>query len=116
MRHYFINVLNVTQVSDVLDYETGEPFTPEKWEGWIRVYHSDARATSIRGAEVERRVEQIAQVVAQIPDWILAEIKESEEHEFEEGEMVALMTPDAQDEEGDRVVYARWRDDPRVGT
>ena len=40
VRHYFVNFLNVTQISDVLDYETNAPYTTDRWREWITTtYH-----------------------------------------------------------------------------
>ena len=30
VRHYFVNVLNVTQISDIIDYDTDRPFTAQR--------------------------------------------------------------------------------------
>ena len=54
------------------------------------------------------KVEQIEDVVSQIPQWVIDEITTPENVTIAEGDMVALMRPDAQDEDDeDKVVYAQ---------
>ena len=115
VRHYFVNVLNVVQISDVLDYETSEPFTEERWEEWILTLHREKRATNLGPREVEEKVRQIVEVVDQIPGWVIEEITEDGGTEFKDGEMVALLEPDAQEEEAEEL-YARMVEDEDIGT
>ena len=115
VRHYFVNVLSVTQISDIVDYETDQPFDDTRWAEWIQTYHRDSALANLRPGEVDIRVQQIRAVVDQVPRWIIDKIAEGEE-EAEEGELVALMTPDAQDEGGDVVEYATLEEDEDVGT
>ena len=53
VRHYFVNVLNVTQISDIIDYDTDRPFTAQRWREWIGTYHRDARAENITDEELD---------------------------------------------------------------
>ena len=106
VRHYFVNVLNVTQISDIIDYDTDRPFTAQRWREWIGTYHRDARAENITEEELDEKVIQIIDVVNQVPDDIIREITEPQNVTVSPKEMMALMLPDAQDEEGE-VIYAR---------
>ena len=57
---------------------------------------------------MDKKVEQIEDVVSQIPQWVIDEITTPENVTIAEGDMVALMRPDAQDEDDeDKVVYAQ---------
>ena len=101
-----MNVLNVTQISDIIDYDTDRPFTTQRWREWIGTYHRDARAENITDEELDKKVIQITDVVNQVPDEIIKEITEPQNVTVGHEEMMALMLPDAQDEDGE-VIYAR---------
>ena len=117
VRHYFVNTLSVTQISDIIDYETDQPFDDARWAEWIRTYHRDSARANLDQGEVDLRVRQIRAVVDQVPGWIVRRMSEGDEDEPpQEGELVALMTPDAQDEGDDHVEYATIEEDEAVGT
>ena len=76
VRWYFVNIINITQLSDIIDYETGEPFTPERWGLWFIQYQRDHAGTTPSRKEISDRLTQIQDIINQIPPWILAELKE----------------------------------------
>jgi hypothetical protein len=106
VRWYFVNILNVTQISDLFDYETNAPFDDDKWEAWIVRYHRDHKGTTPRRREIDERLAQIADVAAQVPGWVVSRVGRQLSHEPALGEVVALIRRDAQDEAGDVVEYA----------
>ena len=59
IRRYMVNVLDVTQVSDIMDYATKRPFTAENWWPWIQRYHLDHLGEVPLDSVVAKRVEQI---------------------------------------------------------
>ena len=101
-----MNILNVTQISDIIDYDTDRPFTAQRWREWIGTYHRGARAENITEEELDEKVNQIIEVVNQVPDEIIKEITEPQNVMVSAEEMMAFMHPDAQDEDGE-VIYAR---------
>ena len=58
-----MNVLNVTQISDILDYDTDRPFTAQRWREWIGTHHRDACAENITEEELDEKVTHIIEVV-----------------------------------------------------
>ena len=117
VRHYFVNTLSVTQISDIIDYETDRPFDDARWAEWIRTCHRDSAQENLHPDDVDLRVEQIRAVVDQVPGWIVDRMADGDEEEPPvEGELIALMSPDAQDEGGDHVEYATMEEDEDVGT
>ena len=63
VRWYFVNILDVIKISDVIDSATSEPFTAERWAMWIRRYHLDHLETAPTEREVDARVSQIMSIV-----------------------------------------------------
>ena len=106
VRWYFVNVMNITQISDLFDYETNAPFDDAKWETWIVRYHRDHRGTTPRRKEIDERLAQIADISSQVPGWIIGRVGRPIPCEPKLGSVVALIRNDAQDEDGDVVEYA----------
>ena len=108
-----VNVLDVTQISDVIDAQTRRPFTADKWAQWVWQYHQDHLGTTPSEDEVQSRVEQMMAVVEQIPEHILEDMSETTQHTPRNGELVGLIREDAQDTmEG--VTYAIYEKDKEL--
>ena len=115
VRHYFVNVLDLTQISDIVDYESGEPFDDEQMAVWVRRLHMDVVKKVPKDKEVDQRVLEIRGVIDQIPGEVLQELRRVRPFVVEEGTMLALIRPDGQDEDSG-VIYARVRESEEVGT
>ena len=109
VRWYMVNVLDVTQVSDIMDYETKLPFTAEKWWSWIRRYHLDHLGEVPPDNLVAKRVAQMMEVAAQVPEYVIEDMEDTADHRPEDGELVGLIRRDGQDTMED-VVYAKYEE------
>ena len=109
VRWYMVNVLDVTQVSNIMDYATKRPFTAEKWWPWIRRYHLDHLGEVPPDSLVAKRVDQMMEVAAQVPEYVIEDMEDTADHQPEDGELVGLIWRDGQDTMED-VVYAKYEE------
>ena len=105
---YFSQTVDVTAMLDVVDKETDEVFTEERWGDWIRELHTQYIEEIPNESFVADRAKRMREIVEQVPKDILDELKTqpTETYEAEDGELVALVQ-----EEKD-TVYARKKISP----
>ena len=75
LKRYMMTTLETTNLSDVMDSETNDKLTKERWEQWIRKLHKEQLRQTPKEPFVKATAIKIEQVIKQIPSRIIQQMR-----------------------------------------